>query len=109
MVVLNKISFKFAARLNIATFSFLILFHAAVISGILLFHYVPLDFLWGGRIQSKEQFLLFEGISFTVQIIFLILTLIRAGYLRWPGLRSVAHWGMWLAFFIFAINTVGNK
>jgi hypothetical protein len=66
------------------------------------------DFLWGGRIQSKEQFILFEGISLTVQTICLLLTLIRAEYLRLERLANIAHIGMWVLFAIFALNTVGN-
>ena len=76
--------------------------------GILLLNNVPTDFLWGGRIQSKEQFILFEGISLIVQTICLLLTLIRAEYLRLERLANIAHIGMWVLFAIFTLNTVGN-
>lgn len=76
--------------------------------GVLLFDYVPIDFLWGGRIQSKEQFFIFESISLVVQTVCLFLTLIRAEYLRLEKLTNAAHIGMWVLFVIFSLNTVGN-
>lgn len=89
-------------------FGCLILFHCAVVIGILQFNFVPLDFLWGGRIQSKQEFLLLESISLIVQVICLFLTLIKAECLRLAGLRKSAHIGMWVMFAIFTLNTVGN-
>lgn len=106
--MLNRISFPLAARVNIAIFGCLILFHLGIVAGILLFNYVPSDFLWGGRIQSKEAFILFEGLSLIIQAICLFLTLIKAGYLRLEKLTNIAHLGMWVLFAIFSLNTVGN-
>jgi hypothetical protein len=106
--MLNRISFPLAARVNIGIFGCLILFHLGIVAGILFFNDVPTDFLWGGRIQSKEQFILFEGVSLFVQAICLFLTLIKAEYLRLGRLANIAHVGMWVLFAIFALNTVGN-
>ena len=106
--MLNRISFSLAARVNIGIFGCLILLHLGVVVGIVLFNYVPTDFLWGGRIQSKEQFILFEYLSLIVQAICLFLTLIKAGYLRLERLENISHIGMWVLFAIFALNTVGN-
>ena len=106
--MLSRISFPLAARVNIVIFGCLILFHTGVAVGVLTFDYVPIDFLWGGRMQSKEQFVLFESISLVVQTICLFLTLIRARYLRLEKLTNIAHVGMWVLFFIFSLNTVGN-
>jgi hypothetical protein len=106
--MLSRISFPLAARVNIGIFGCLILFHLGIVAGIMLFDYVPADFLWGGRIQSKEQFISFEGISLVVQATCLFLTLIRAEYLRLERLANIAHIGMWVLFGIFALNTVGN-
>jgi hypothetical protein len=106
--MLSRISFPLAARVNIGIFGCLILFHLGIVVGIMLFDYVPADFVWGGRIQSKEQFISFEGISLVVQATCLFLTLIRAEYLRLERLTNIAHGGMWVLFGIFALNTVGN-
>ena len=106
--MLSRISFPLAARVNIGIFGCLILFHLGIVAGIMLFNYVPTDFLWGGRIQSKEQFILFEGISLVVQATCLLLTLIRAEYLRLERLANIARGSMWILFAIFALNTVGN-
>jgi len=106
--MLDKISFPLAARVNIGLFGCLILFHLAIVVGMLLFDYVPIDFLWGGRIRSAEQFLLLEGVSLIVQVVCLLLTIIKAGYLKLEKLTTIAHRGMWVLFAIFTLNTVGN-
>lgn len=106
--MLSRISFPLAAKVNSGIFGCLILFHLGIVAGILFFNYVPTDFLWGGRIQSREQFILFEGISLIIQTICLFLTLIKAGYLRLERLENIAHLGMWILFALFALNTAGN-
>ena len=102
------ISFQFAATGSIVIYGVFIFFHFAIILGILFFNFVPIDYLWGGRLQSREQFLVFEIISLLIQSICLFLTLIKAKYLKLSKLETVAHVGMWILFGIFLLNTVGN-
>lgn len=106
--MLDKIGYSLAARVNICIFGLLVIFHLAAITGVVLLDYVPLDFLWGGILQTREQFLRFEMLSLGVQIVCLFLTLVRADYLKLPRLHAIAHLGMWVIVVIFAVNTVGN-
>ena len=102
------ISFQFAAKASLVIYVIFIIFHLAVISGILFFNFVPLDYLWGGRMQNREELLSFEIISLIIQSLCLFLTLIKARFLHISQLESVAHVGMWVLFAIFLLNTVGN-
>ena len=104
----RMISFQFAARASLIIYGIFILFHSAVICGILFLNFVPLDYLWGGRLQTREELLSFEIISLMIQSLCLFLTLIRAGYLHISQLETIAHIGMWVLFAIFVLNTVGN-
>jgi len=51
------ISFRRAIQFSLILFGLLILFHLLIIVGIVLFDYVPIDFLWGGRMETREQLL----------------------------------------------------
>ncbi|MBN2542928.1 hypothetical protein JXI42_08685 [bacterium] len=102
------ISFKFAAKASLVIYGLFILFHFAIILGILFFNFVPIDYLWGGRMQTGEQLLVFEIISLLVQIICMFLTLIKAGYFKIPRMAIIAHVGMWILFALFLLNTIGN-
>ena len=106
---MNKIiSFRVAGNVNLLIYGFLLLFHLAIVVGIAFFDYVPLDYLWGGRMETRDQLLVFEIISFIVSLICLLLTLIKTDYLRIPKLKKIAHFGMWILFILFSFNTVGN-
>ena len=102
------ISFQLAAKASLIIYGIFIIFHLAVILGILFFNFVPIDYLWGGRMQTREQLLAYEIISLLIQFICLILTLIKAKYLKLSKVETVAHIGMWVLFAIFLLNTAGN-
>ena len=102
------ISFKLAAQLSWALFGLLILFHLAVIIGILLFDYVPIDFLWGGRMESKAQLLNFEIFSLGVIALSFFIVLVRSERIQIPSLLGVAKVGTWVLFVLFLLNTLGN-
>jgi hypothetical protein len=102
------ISFKLAVQLTQVLFGLLILFHLAVILGILIFDVVPIDFLWGGRMESKDQLLNFEIFSLVLITFCLFIVLIRSEQIRIPSLMGVAKVGLWILFSLFVLNTVGN-
>ena len=102
------ISFKAAANINTAVFSILVIAHTAIIIGILFFNYVPIDFLWGGRLKTKGALLQFEIISLVISALCLFFTLIKAKYLSIPSLVGGASRVMWIAFVFFLLNTAGN-
>lgn len=102
------ISFRFAAQFNTVVFGLLSVFHLAIIIGITAFGFAPLDFLWGGKMETESQLLNFEVMSLATAIVALIFTMIRAGYIGAPRLLRLTQFIMWMLFVLFLLNTLGN-
>ncbi|WP_323756436.1 hypothetical protein [Roseivirga sp.] len=106
---MNKlISFKTATKLSLVIFSLLALFHLVIIIGIVLFDYAPIEYLWGGRMETKNQLLGFEFISFFITLLSVIVVLIHDQSLSKPRFKKVAHIFIWVLFVMFVLNTAGN-
>ena len=106
--MIKKISFDRAVQWSLFLFGLVILFHFAVIVGILLFDYVPIDFLWVGRMETEEQLLVFEVISLLITILCFLVVLMRSGRISIPGWVGAARIVLWILFLLFVLNTVGN-
>lgn len=102
------ISFQRATKLSRDIFILLALFHFLVIIGIVFFNYVPSDFLWGGQIQAKEEFLKFEIISMLIAVFCVFIVLIRSESIKIPALLVFSRVVLWLLFALFLFNTIGN-
>jgi hypothetical protein len=102
------ISFEWATQLGLLLFGLFILFHLSVVIGIVFFDFVPVDFLWGGRLQSKGQLLGFEVISLIVMALCCFVVLIRSERIHLPRMVGVASIILWILFFLFLLNTIGN-
>lgn len=102
------ISFKQATQLSLFLFGLFMLFHLAVIVGVVFFNYVPIDFLWGGRMETREQLLTFECISLTVLTLCFFTVLIKSERIKLPGLKGTAGIVLWIFFILFLLNTIGN-
>ncbi|MES2766854.1 MAG: hypothetical protein V4642_13350 [Bacteroidota bacterium] len=94
---------------NIATkgmliiFSLITIFHVLVITGV-----VPFQIVWGGRLQNREQMLVFEAVSIALNTIMLIVVMVRAGMLSISIRPSVLKVIFWTMCGLFLLNTVGN-
>tara|TARA_R110001592_G_scaffold366_10_gene2121 strand:- start:3687 stop:4112 length:426 start_codon:yes stop_codon:yes gene_type:complete len=102
------ISFDTSVMFSLFLLGILILFHGCILIGILFFDYVPLDFLWGGKMTSVSQLLSFEIVSLLTSGLFFFLLLIRSNWLRLPKLIGVARVAIWVVFILFLLNTIGN-
>lgn len=102
------IPFRVAAIINTTLLGIVLLFHLAIIAGILFFDYAPVDFLWGGRLETPEELLSFEIVSVLINLVALFFTAVRAGYISIPRLQKAARVVMWLLFVLFFLNTIGN-
>ena len=92
------ISFETATKVSLLLFGIFIFFHLSVIIGITLFNYVPIGFLWGGRMESRQQLLGFEIISLLIMAICFFTVLIKSERVKIPGLRGVS--GVIYGFFL---------
>jgi hypothetical protein len=102
------ISFKLATQISLFLFILLILFHLSIVNGIVIFNIVPIDFLWGGRMETKEQLLGFEIISLIITALSLFIILIKSEKVKLSGLMRAAEIGVWILFLLFLLNTIGN-
>lgn len=102
------VKFSLAAKICLVLFSIFSLFHFAVIIGILFFDIVPLDFLWGGQMKTKDELLVFEIISFVVQVLCLWVLNVKVKLARLNKTNLIADILIWILCVVFFINTIGN-
>jgi len=104
----NPISIKRTIQLSLSILGLLSLFHLSVIVGIIFFDYSPIEFLWGGRMETAEELLRFEIISFVVMLVCLFIVLVKAGRIYLPRLSGFITIALWILFILFLLNTIGN-
>lgn len=102
------VKFSLAAKICLVLFSIFSLFHFAVIIGILFFDIVPLDFLWGGQMKTKEELFVFEIISFLVQVLCLWVLSVKVKLTHLNKSNLMADIVIWILCAIFFLNTIGN-
>ncbi|MCB0497950.1 MAG: hypothetical protein KDC79_17560 [Cyclobacteriaceae bacterium] len=94
---------KQAGNILLVIFSLMILFHIVVLLG-----FVPINMVWGGRVETREELVYFELFSIAVTVVAILAVTIRTGYLNWPRFMSAAKVAMWILFALFVLNTIGN-
>lgn len=99
----NLLTAKQAGNVLLVIFSLMILFHIVVLLG-----FVPLDMVWGGRIENREDLVYFETFSIVVTVLAIFVVATKVGYLCVPKWKKIASVLMWLIFALFVLNTVGN-
>ncbi len=102
------IGFRQAAVASAVLFGVLTLFHLSIISGILFFDYAPVEYLWGGKMQTSDELLRFEWVSLGVILLCLHTVLIRFGWIHLPGLLRTTRVILWVLVVLFFLNTLGN-
>ena len=102
------ISFKAATHLSTAILSLLSLFHLTIIISIIFFDYVPNEFLWGGRMETRKELLQFEILSLIVSLFCVLIILIRSQSIKFSVLLGFSRVVIWLLFILFLLNTIGN-
>lgn len=80
-----------------------IIFHFLILFGI-----IPFENTWGGRLENREQMIVFESISIIVTILVMTAVGIRAGYLNWKIKPIILKVLFYILMVLFALNTVGN-
>ena len=102
------ISFKAAANCCIVIYGIFILFHISLIFLVGIFNAAPIDFVWGGQLQTAQQLVIFELVSTVGAAIGLFLTLIHSRYVDFGKFQKLAHIFMWIFAVLFLFNSVGN-
>ncbi|TGL35276.1 hypothetical protein EHQ52_12470 [Leptospira koniambonensis] len=94
---------KFAAGLLLLFFSCSLIFHTIIISGA-----VPFSIVWGGRLETWEQMIVFESISILLNSLFLIVIALDSRYIKFRIPRRVVRIAIWIMAAVFSLNTIGN-
>lgn len=69
---------------------------------------IPYDIAWGGRLKSDNEMYVFEAISIFINLFLIVLLLIKGSYLKFRVNGKVINSILWIFFFIFILNTIGN-
>jgi hypothetical protein len=97
------ISERFAiAAVAYALSAFLVL-HVLTMLGVL-----PFSMIWGGRLKTRADMLRLESFSLGFTVLLLVITAIRAGYIRIHIHPTVLRVAFGLMSLLFLLNTLGN-
>lgn len=77
--------------------------HVLILSNVL-----PYDFIWGGRVESRDQLLILESISISIQLVFIFIIAVKAGYIFKGRLKRTTIIGTWVMCGVMILNTLGN-
>jgi hypothetical protein len=103
MKLLKRIPFMVAVKTILVIAVVVFFFHILVVTGI-----VPYANVWGGRLQSQGQMLIFETISIIINLLILLVVLIRGGLVRQIIPNKIIQITMWVLAILFTLNTLGN-
>jgi hypothetical protein len=97
------ISARVASTILIIVFLITIIFHFLVLSGT-----IPQEIVWGSRLKSRSDLVVFESVSISLNLLMLLVTLIYAGFLKIRLSGKLLRGIFWLMFMLFLLNTIGN-
>ena len=99
----NLISIRLASNIIITINTIALLMHVLILLTIL-----PHDFVWGGRLKSEGDLIIFESISIIVQTLFISTIAVKAGYVCKGKFKRTVNVGTWVMFGLMVLNTIGN-
>jgi hypothetical protein len=102
------ITYEKAVLISLILFGLIAGFHLTILIGMLFFSLQPLEFLWGGRMESVEELIVFEIISLLLVSLNTVIVLIHSGKLNLPRLKKTSTLALWVFFVLFLLNTLGN-
>ncbi|WNS77947.1 hypothetical protein RRU94_05590 [Domibacillus sp. DTU_2020_1001157_1_SI_ALB_TIR_016] len=75
---------------------------------LILLNILPYDFVWGGRLKSQEDLIIFEAISILVQTVFILIVAVKLGYFLKGRFKKIINVGLWTMCGIMVLNSAGN-
>lgn len=90
-------------RLMLILLSFVTVFHIGIIVKL-----IPYDIAWGGRLKNDQEMYVFETISILINLLLISVLFIKAGFLKVKVNKKLINAVLWIFFFLFILNTVGN-
>lgn len=102
-ILLKYFPEKIAIYGLIIILSLILLMHVMVFVGLL-----PYEMVWGGRLKTKSDMVIFEAISLFINALMLSVVLIRAGILKIKVNILLLKLAFWVMVAIYSLNTLGN-
>ncbi|CAJ1457282.1 unnamed protein product [Effrenium voratum] len=99
----DYMSFTTAYRVLLGLLSLVSVFHVLILCSV-----IPYKYVWGGRLESREEMLRMESVSLSLNLAMLCLILVRAGVWVAPCPELLLRICCCLCSLLFAVNTVGN-
>lgn len=90
-------------RLMLLLLSLVTVFHLCIVVKL-----VPYKIAWGGRLKNDFEMYVFEAISIIINLFLISVLLIKGSYLKVQMNGKVINTVLWVFFFIFTLNTIGN-
>ncbi len=97
------LTYRFAIKGLLIILSCIVFFHLLVISGI-----IPFKIVWGGRLASRQEMLVFETVSIIVNLLMIAATIIKGNYIKLTIHQVIGKGIFWAMFGLFLMNTLGN-
>ena len=94
---------QFAATCLLVILSLVVGFHALVLVGV-----VPFKIVWGGRLQTRQQMLVFETVSIFINAVMIATVAAKINLLKWRVRPVFIKVMLWVMTGLFTANTVGN-
>ena len=97
------INIKICGIMLFVLMSLLILFNVLVLVSV-----IPSDFVWGGRLDSRQKVVQFEAVAVVMSLIFVSVFLIKFKYLKMKKKSKFIDIGLWIILAYFVFNILGN-
>ncbi len=69
---------------------------------------IPYSIAWGGRLKNDIEMYTFETISIFINLFLISILLVKGNYLKLRLNEKLINIVLWIFFFIFILNTIGN-
>jgi hypothetical protein len=92
---------KLALRIVLSILSLVLLFHLTVMVGI-----VPYKIVWGFKLHSINQMLVYEWITILITTIIFLVFLIKARLVKTFLPLAIVNFLLWIVFVFYSINTL---
>lgn len=80
-----------------------LVFHLLVLSGV-----IDYAIVWGGRLNSTGEMVVFELVSIAANTLFLLIVLRKIGRLKFVPNEQIINGVLWAMAIVFLLNTAGN-
>jgi hypothetical protein len=95
--------YQLAARILLFFLSLIIIFHFIV-----LLQFIPFEYVWGGRLKTKQEMYVFESISIFINLLLIGIVLIKTKVLKLNLPFKLIRFCLFFVSALFLLNTLGN-